>query len=111
MDERTTRSWPSFRYEGNALCPAREYHDGAHLMGKRPTSGSKKPRSKLQRVDARRSLALAEFDRVTAWTDEILACSLAENQLSRDWFVTLLLHVRSLEPLLGGSSCGGVPLW
>lgn len=42
-------------------------------MGKRPTSGSKKPRSKLQRVDARRSLALAEFDRVTAWTDEILA--------------------------------------
>lgn len=36
-------------------------------MAKRPTSGSKKPRTKLQRVDPKRALALPEFEKLRLW--------------------------------------------
>jgi len=36
-------------------------------MAKRPTSGSKKPRTKLMRVDAKRALAIPEFEKMRLW--------------------------------------------
>ena len=39
-------------------------------MAKRPTSGSKKPRHKLTRVDPRRALAIPEFERVKSWAED-----------------------------------------
>lgn len=36
-------------------------------MAKRPTSSSKKPRTKLQRVDPKRALALPEFEKLRLW--------------------------------------------
>ncbi len=44
-------------------------------MAKRPVSGSKKPRTKLMRVDERRSMALPEFERLKTWADVVLANS------------------------------------
>lgn len=41
-------------------------------MAKRPTSGSKKKRTKLHRVDAERALALSEFDKLKAWARRVL---------------------------------------
>jgi len=42
-------------------------------MAKRPVSGSKKPRTKLMRVDERRSMALPEFEKLKAWAAATLA--------------------------------------
>jgi integrase len=42
-------------------------------MAKRPMSGSAKPRTKLMRVDERRSMALPEFEKLKVWAAATLA--------------------------------------
>lgn len=41
-------------------------------MAKRPMSGSAKPRTKLMRVDERRSMALPEFEKLKTWAADII---------------------------------------
>jgi len=45
----------------------------AALMGKRPVSGSKKDVRKLRRVDPKRTLQYAEFERLKAWAADVIA--------------------------------------
>jgi integrase len=60
-------------------------------MAKRPVSGSKKPRTKLLRVDARRSLDLVEFDRVKTWALGVLADAETDPRIVRNAAIVLVL--------------------
>lgn len=85
-------------------------------MAKRPTSGSKKPRTKLQRVDPKRALALPEFEKLRLWARTTLFDARNDVDIYSDDFrlvrnatiVLVLLGTAARRFELCGFRCGDI---